>query len=165
MRISLIVAMAQNRVIGREGDLPWRIPGDLKYFKETTLGKPVVMGRKTWESLGRPLPGRPNIVITRAPDYAAQGAHVTHSLDQALEVAGTLVEDAEIMIIGGAEIYRQALPLAGRIYLTEVYLKPEGDAMFDDFDRTAWREVSRREVSAEGDVPAYSIIVLDRMLG
>jgi len=164
MRISLIVAMAQNRVIGRNGDLPWRIPGDLKYFKQTTLGKPVVMGRKTWDSLGRPLPGRPNIVITRDCEFVAQGAHVTHSLDQALEVARTQVKDAEIMIIGGAEIYRQALPLAGRIYMTEVHLKPEGDALFEDFDRAAWHEVSRREVAADGGVPAYSITVLDRNL-
>ena len=162
MRISLILAMAQNRVIGRDGDLPWRIPGDLKYFKQTTLGKPVVMGRKTWDSLGRPLPDRPNIVITRDPDFAAEGARVTHSLDQALELASSLIDDGEVMIIGGAQIYRQALPLAGRIYLTEVHLNAEGDTVFDDLDRAAWREISRQDISAEGDIPAYSIIVLDR---
>jgi len=167
MHISLIVAMAENRVIGRDGGLPWRIPGDLRFFREKTLGKPVVMGRKTWDSLGRALPGRPNIVITRDQTFDVDGADVSHSLDQALDVARGLIEDptseaAEVMIIGGAEIYRQAMPRADRIYLTEVHLRPDGDAVLDDFDRSLWRETCRRNVPAEGDAPAYDMIILER---
>ncbi len=163
MRISLIVAMAENRVIGRDGGMPWHIPGDLRFFRRHTLGKPVVMGRKTWDSLGRPLPDRPNIVITRDRNFRAEGARVRHSLDQAIELARSLVDDsAEIMIIGGAEIYRQALPLADRIYLTEVHLNPDGNARLDNFDHAAWRETWRREVPAEVETPAYDLTILDR---
>ncbi len=164
MRISLIVAMAENRVIGQGGGLPWHIPGDLAYFKEQTMGKPIVMGRKTWDSLGRPLPGRANIVITRDAAFQAAGAHVAHSLDQALDLArGMVADDAEVMIIGGAEIYRQALPRADRIYLTEVHLSPDGDAVLDEFDRAAWRETWRREMPASGDTPAYDLSVSERI--
>ena len=162
MSVSLIVAMAENRVIGRDGDLPWRIPGDLKYFKEMTLGKSVVMGRKTWDSLGRPLPGRPNIVITRDLEFKAEGASVTHDLEQALEAAGELSENDEVMVIGGAEIYRQALPLADRIYLTVVHVNPEGDALLDPLDEASWQETDRRDIPAEGDTPAYDLTILQR---
>ena len=166
MKIALVVAMAENRVIGRDGGLPWHIPGDLKLFKKTTMGKPIVMGRKTWESLGRPLPGRPNIVITRDRDYKAEGAHVTHDIDQGLQLASRLageLQTDEIMIIGGAEIYRQAFPKADRLYLTEVALKPEGDARFPAFDKSEWRESSRSPFPAQGDSPAYTLVVYDRV--
>ena len=168
MRISLIVAMAENGVIGRDGGLPWHIPGDLRFFKEMTMGKPVVMGRKTWLSLGRALPGRDNIVITRDETFVADGAHVTHSLDEALDVANdqinkqTDVTDPEVMVIGGAEIYRQTIGRADRIYLTEVCLNPDGDAVLDDFNRTAWHVTRLRNTPAEGKAPAYSISILDR---
>ena len=165
MIIALVVAVAENRVIGKDGDLPWHIPGDLKLFKQTTLGKPIVMGRKTWESLGRPLPGRPNIVITRDAAFQAEGAHVVHDLDQAFAVAGDLavnLETEEVMIIGGAEIYKLAFPMADRLYLTEVALSPDGDATFPDFDMSQWREVSRSPFPAEGDSPSYTLVVYDR---
>ena len=118
MIVSLVVAMAENRVIGRDGGLPWHIPGDLKLFKKTTMGKPIVMGRKSWESLGRPLPGRPNSVITRDRNYRAEGAHVADGLQAALALAEELARQSavdEIMVIGGAEIYRLALPIADRL--------------------------------------------------
>jgi len=162
MIIALVVAMAENRVIGKAGGLPWHIPGDLKLFKKTTMGKPIIMGRKTWESLGRALPGRTNIVISRDPAYSAEGAEVAGDLDQALGVAAALA-DEEIMVIGGAEIYRLALPKADRLYLTEVALKPDGDAFFPDFDKAAWRETSREAFPAEGEAPAYTLRVYDRI--
>ena len=163
MGVSMIVAMADNRVIGRDGELPWRIPGDLKYFKEMTLGKAIIMGRKTWDSLGRPLPGRPNIVITREVTFKAEGATVTYSLEHALEAAGKLSGNDEVMIIGGAEIYRQALPLVDRIYLTVVHAKPDGDALLDPLDDNSWQEIDRREFPAEDDTPAYDLTVLQRI--
>ncbi|NQU57073.1 MAG: dihydrofolate reductase [Rhodospirillales bacterium] len=161
MIIALVVALGENRVIGRAGGLPWHIPGDLKLFKKTTMGKPIIMGRKTWESLGRPLPGRTNIVITRAPAYSADGAEVVGDLDQAFAVAGTLGGE-EVMVIGGAEIYRLALPRADRLYLTEVALSPEGDAYFPDFDKGAWRETTRQAFATENGAPAYTLVVYDR---
>ena len=161
MIISLIAAVAENGVIGREGGLPWRIPEDLKFFKATTMGKPVIMGRKTWESIGRPLPGRLNIVLTRDPAWHAAGALVAHDLDAALRAArdsGAI----EAMIIGGADIYEMALPVAGRIYLTRIEREFEGDAMFPAFDPREWNEIARVEKSA-GDVPFdYSFITLER---
>jgi len=166
MITALVVAMAQNRVIGREGGLPWHIPGDLKLFKQTTLGKPIVMGRKTWQSLGRPLPGRPNIVITRDPAYQAEGAHVVGGLDRALVLAGELAGELgtdEIMVIGGAEIYRLALPKADRLYLTEVSLSPDGDAFFPDLDMREWSETSRTPFPALEGCPAYTLVVRDRL--
>ena len=121
--LSVIVAAARNGVIGRNNALPWHLPEDLRYFKRVTMGKPIVMGRKTWESIGRPLPGRTNIVITRRPDYAAEGARVVGSLEEALSLAEdiALIDGSnELLVIGGAEIYKAALPLASRLYLTEV---------------------------------------------
>lgn len=162
-RIALVLAVARNGVIGRNGGLPWRISSDLKRFKETTLGKPVIMGRKTWESLPRkPLSGRRNIVITRDPRYEAEGAEVVGGLDEALACAAQSGGD-EICIIGGAEIYRQALPLADRLYLTEVDLAPEGDAYFPSIDDTEWRETAR-EVHERGekDTAGFVLRVLDR---
>lgn len=157
--ISLIVAVAENGVIGRNGDLPWRIPADLKFFKETTMGKPIVMGRRTWDSIGRPLPGRDNIVITRQAEFQAPGAHVVGDLDAALAAAG---EAPEVMVIGGAEVYRAALPRARRIYLTEVHAMPVGDIHLPAFSKSDWREVARKDHAAEGDIPGFSFVTLER---
>jgi len=140
MKLSLIVAYAQNNVIGRDNTLPWKLPSDLAHFKRTTLGHPVIMGRKTWESLGRQLPGRRNIVISRNPHYAAQGAQCVTSLALAIEA----VQDAEqAFIIGGAQIYQEALPLAQQVIATEVQAHIEGDAFFAPLDKKHWVEISR----------------------
>ena len=133
--ISIIVAASANNVIGRQGDLPWRLSDDLKRFKAITMGKPIVMGRKTWESIGRPLPGRQNIVITRQRGFAAEGCDVVTSLDEAIAEAG---DAEEIVVIGGSQIYALALPLAQRLYLTRVHADVEGDATFPAVDATRW---------------------------
>lgn len=159
MRKAVIVAMGENGVIGLEGGMPWRIPADLKHFKAITMGKPIIMGRKTHESIGRALPGRTNIVITRQADYEAEGAEVADSMDAALAIAG---DAEEAMIIGGAEIYRAALPIADRILITEVASAPQGDVYFPRFERDDWNETSREEFQAVGDVPAYSFVTLER---
>ncbi len=160
MKLSLIAAMAQNGVIGRGNQLPWRLPADLKHFKTVTMGKPVIMGRKTWESIGRPLPGRTNIVVTRDVGYRAEGCVVVHSVEQALEVAAG---SDEAMVIGGANLYRQLLDRADRLYLTLVKADVEGDAWFPEFDETQWREISReshpRDDRNEFD---YEFILLER---
>lgn len=153
--LSLIVAVAENGVIGRHNDLPWRIPEDLRYFKQVTRGKSVVMGRKTYRSIGRPLPDRTNIVVTRDPSFAAEGVLTAHSLDEALSRGGA----GEILVIGGSSLFAEALPRADRFYLTEIHRAYEGDVRFPDWDRGAWREESRRLV--EGD-PDISFVVLDR---
>lgn len=161
MRISLIVVVAENGVIGREGGMPWRIPEDLKFFKNTTLGKPVIMGRKTFQSIGRPLPGRMNIVLTRDSHWHADGVNVARDLDAALRLArntGTI----EVMIIGGAAVYDAALPLADRIYLTRVHREFDGDTLFPFLEPEVWKEVSRHGKTSE-DVPYdYTFITLER---
>lgn len=159
MRVSLIVAVAKNGVIGRDGDLPWRIPADLGFFKQTTMGKPIVMGRKTWASIGRALPGRTNIVLTRDRQFQAEGATVVADFDAALAAAG---EAAEVMVIGGAEVYAMALPHASRIYLTEVHAAPEGDTYLPEFSRDDWCETAREDHEAEGETPAFSFVTLER---
>ena len=160
MRVSLVTAMATNRVIGLNGALPWRLPADLKHFKLVTMHKPVVMGRQTWESLYvRPLPDRRNIVLTRDPNFRANDALVAHSLDEALTAAAS--ED-EIMVIGGGEVYRLALLQANRIHLTEVHANFQGDALFPELDKTEWREVGREDHRAEAPAPAFSFILLER---
>lgn len=142
MKLAIIVAAAKNGVIGSNNQLPWHLPQDLKYFKSVTLGKPVIMGRKTYESIGRPLPGRTNIVVTRSKDWAVDNVIVTNSLEQALlEAKKTLVDSAatdEVMVIGGAEVYRSALPLADRIYLTKINAMPDGDAFFEALSDADW---------------------------
>ncbi len=159
--ISLILAMAENGAIGNAGAIPWRIPDDMRRFKALTMGKPIIMGRKTWDSFPRkPLPGRTNIVITRDRNFAAQGAVVVHSFEDALSRAQ---EEApsEIMIVGGAEIYLAALPKAERIHLTEVHAEVPGDAHMPKFDPAIWKETAReRHVSDQG--PAFSYVTLDR---
>jgi dihydrofolate reductase len=156
--LSLIAAMANQRVIGRDNTLPWRLPEDLQHFKRTTLGKPVIMGRKTWESLGRPLPGRRNIVVSRNPDYLPVGGELVSSLEAA--VAATADVD-EAFVIGGADLYRQALPLAQRIYLTEIAGDYAGDAHFPEFAAADWREVSR-EAHTSSDGIAYAFVLYQR---
>ena len=161
--IALIVAVAENGVIGREGKLPWRIPEDMKWFRERTAGKPLIMGRKTWESFPkRPLPGRTNIVITRDRGYQAEGAVVVVSFEAALDVAAGEEPD-EVMVLGGAEIYRLALPRATRIYLTRVHAAVEGDTYFPPLDPAEWCEtVVARHPSSETTPIGYSFLILDR---
>lgn len=132
-KLALIVAVARNGVIGRENKLPWHIPEDLKWFKENTMGKPMIMGRKTFESLGRPLPGRPHIVVTKNPEFSYEGVHVATSVEMALSLGRELAKQLgvdEVMVIGGADIYQQLLPKVEKIYRTMVELEPEGDAFF-----------------------------------
>lgn len=163
MKISIVVAMAANRVIGNNNRLPWHLPADLKHFKATTMGKPIIMGRKTWESIGRPLPGRTNIVITRDRAYTANGCVVVHSIDDALAAAG---DQDEAMVIGGAEFYRQVLPRASTIYLTRIHRGFEGDTVFPELDDDDWCEVERTDFTADADNPhAYSFIRLERVGG
>ena len=158
--ISIIAAMAENRVIGIDNRLPWHLPGDLRWFRRHTLHKPVLMGRKTFESLPRALPDRENIVITRDPGYAAAGARTVHSIEAALEAAG---DAPEVMVIGGASFYRQMLPRADRLILTLVHASVEGDAWFPEFDWDDWRELEREDHAAdEGNPYAYSFLVLER---
>lgn len=163
MRISLVVAMSRNGLIGRDGGLPWRLPADLAHFKSVTMGHPIVMGRKTHESIGRPLPGRLNIVVTRRRGYTAHGCEVASSIDAAIEVAGDV---DEIMVVGGAALYADVLPRAQRIYLTEVNADLAGDTFFPPFNREQWGEVSRESHSADDrNEFDYSFIVLDRITG
>jgi len=166
VKLAQIVAVASNGVIGRNNQLPWYLPEDLKYFKRTTMGKPVIMGRKTYESIGKPLPGRTNIVITRNPDYQLAGCQVVQTLDAAIEVAEGvcfLEGKEEGIIMGGSEIYKLSLPQTDRLYLTEVHAEVEGDAFFPAIDREQWQEVSREDYQAQGPNPYdYSMVVLER---
>lgn len=168
MKIAMIVAMAKNRVIGRDNKLPWYLPNDLKYFKQATMGKPILMGRRTFDSIGRPLPGRTNIILTRNQDWSAEGVKVVHSLPEAVALAASIAEingQNELMIIGGDQIYQSALADADRLYLTEVHADVDGDAYFPEFDRAEWQEIGREDFSAEGPNPYdYSFVVLDRKL-
>lgn len=160
--ISFVVAVSRNGVIGREGGLPWHISSDLKRFKEITMGKPVVMGRKTWDSLPRrPLPGRRNIVITRQAGFTAEGAEVVATPEEALRLCG---DAPEVAVIGGGEIYRLFWPLVDRLYLTEVDLAVEGDTHFPALDPAEWREVTR-EVHPRGerDSASFTLRILERM--
>ncbi len=163
--LSLIAALAENRVIGIDNSMPWHLPGDFKYFKATTLGKPIIMGRKTWDSLGRPLPGRLNIVVSRQTDLALEGAEVYPSLEAAMVRAEQWALEqgaSELMLIGGAQLYTQGLEQADRLYLTRVALSPEGDAWFPEFDEQRWKLVSDQPNPAQGDKPAYSFEVWER---
>ena len=161
MKISMVVAMDTKGVIGRDNELPWHLPADLQHFKRTTMGKPILMGRKTHESIGRPLPGRTNIVITRDNGYRAAGCVVVNSIDAALEAAG---EQDEIMVIGGAEFYRQVLPRTDTIYLTRIHESFDGDTRFPELNTADWREVERNDQVADAKNPHdYSFIRLDRI--
>jgi dihydrofolate reductase len=160
MLIALIAAMDRNRLIGVEDRLPWRLPADMRRFRCLTMGKPLVMGRVTHESIGKVLPGRLNIVLSGDPDYRAPGCVVAASLDEAVRQGG---DAHELMIIGGARLYADALPRAGRMYLTLLHGSFDGDVHFPEFDEEAWREVSRESHAADDDAPCpYSFVVLER---
>lgn len=156
-RISFHLARADNGVIGRDGQLPWRLPADLKRFKAQTLGRPMIMGRKTFESFPAPLPGRRHIVLTRDAAWRADGAETAHSVEEALALAG-----ADVAVIGGAEIFALFLDRADRIELTEVHVDAEGDARVPGFDPAVWRETAREAHPAEGERPAYAFVTLER---
>jgi len=157
---SIIAALARNRVIGHQGTMPWRLPAELRYFRSRTLGKPVVMGRRTFESIGRPLPGRQNIVVTRNPQYHPEGVQVVRSLEGALDLAAAA---PEVMIIGGAQLYRQALPRAQRLYLTHIDAELEGDTHFPRWDPGQWLEIERVPRAADERNPyAMTFSVLER---
>jgi dihydrofolate reductase len=157
-RITLIAAVAANGIIGRDNRLPWHLPEDLKHFKALTMGHPMIMGRKTWESLPGRLPGRPHIVISRNPDYRAEGASVVTSLAAAVDAAG---ETDEVFVIGGAELYSQALAIADRLQLTEIAADFEGDTRFPAYDRAAWRESARETHRAAAGLD-YAFVTYER---
>ena len=158
MTISLIAAMAENRVIGKDGQMPWHIPGELKIFRELTVGKVLIIGRKTHESIGRVLPDRTTVIVTRQKDYEVFGAHVVHSMEDALALAGKI--GGEIMIGGGGELFAQTLEIADLMYLSIIHAVFEGDACFPEWSADDFREVSRREVDAS--IP-YSFVVYERI--
>ncbi|MFK7863535.1 MAG: dihydrofolate reductase [Pseudohongiellaceae bacterium] len=167
MKLSLICAMAENRTIGKDNSLPWHLSEDLKYFRRVTMGCPIIMGRKTWESIGRPLPGRTNIVISSNKAYCAEGASVATSLIAAIELAKDVTEKDgtdEAFVIGGAGLYQAALGLAQRFHLTRVHAAVEGDTQLSEFDESQWKEISRQEFSKSDSNPYdYSICVLERL--
>ncbi|MGE7923994.1 dihydrofolate reductase [Viridibacillus arvi] len=157
--ISLIVAHDENNVIGLNNAMPWHLPGDLAYFKRTTMGKPMIMGRKTFESIGKPLPGRTNIVITRDEEYAREGIVIVHSLEEALAQAKK--ESEEIMIIGGEQIFRMTLPMADRLYVTKIEKQYEGDTFFPSYG-DEWQVVSQSEVNETEDGLKFTYLVYER---
>lgn len=166
IRIALVVAVARNGIIGRGGGLPWRLSSDLKTFRRLTMGKPLVMGRRTFASLGKPLDGRDNLVVTRDTSFSAEGVEVFQSLPAALDRARALARARgvdEVMVIGGADLYAQVLPDAGRLYWTEVDAEPGGDTRFPAFDRSEWREVAREPIpKGEKDDHAATLLIFDR---
>lgn len=158
--VALVVAMAENGVIGNANRLPWHLPADLKHFKAVTMGKPMLMGRKTFQSIGKALPGRRSLVLTRDRSFAADGIELVHSVDEAIRVAG---EAQELMVIGGADVYRSVLPLASRIYLTRVHAAVAGDTRFPAVDWDAWRCLSRsRHAADERNAYDMSFLLLER---
>lgn len=160
-RISIIVAMAQNRTIGINNTLPWRIPEDLKHFKMLTMGHHMIMGRKTFDSIGKPLPGRTTVVVTRNRELAIDGCIMAHSLTEAIAACAT---DEEVFIVGGAELYRQAMPLVNTLYLTEIRQDVAGDAHFPEFNRAEWQESSRERRRQETPQPLeYDFITYQRI--
>jgi len=160
MRISIIAGMAANRAIGLENRLPWNLPDDLKRFKALTMNHHIVMGRKTYDSIGKPLPGRNTVIVTRNVDYAVPGCIAVNSIDAALTVS---YGDEEVFFVGGADLYRQALDIANRIYLTEIQRVFDGDAFFPEFDPNQWSETSRERHRTEGDNGfEYHYVIYDR---
>ena len=166
MKLALICAMAENRVIGKNNSLPWRLSHDLRYFKQTTMGSCIIMGRRTFESIGRALPGRSNIVISSNPEYEAEGVRVVHSLDEALRLAESIavINGAEeTFVIGGAGLYQAALPMAQRFHLTRVHAAVDGDTYLTGFDEDEWQEIAREDFTGDDSNPYdYSICLLER---
>lgn len=164
LRLSILVAMAKNRVIGRNNRLPWHLPADLKHFKFLTMGQTIVMGRKTYESIGRPLPGRANIIITRQTDYEVPGAIVVNSIEDALLICEeTSTVNSENFIIGGEKLYRQTLKICQRMYITEIQSNFDGDVFFPEFDRNGWEETQRdKHISDDDTHLEYHFVILDR---
>ncbi|WP_205342038.1 type 3 dihydrofolate reductase [Denitrificimonas caeni] len=163
--VSLIVAATRNQVIGRDNQMPWHLPADLRYFKQQTLGKPIIMGRKTWESLGRPLPGRLNIVISRQADVELTGADVFADLEAAIQRGQEWAAEQgvdEVMVIGGGQLYQQALKLAQRVYLTRIDLELEGDTFFPVLDAQQWRQTDAQAHPAQDQQPGYTFEVWQR---
>jgi len=164
--ISLIAAVARNGVIGKDGDMPWHIPSDFAWFKRTTMGKPMIMGRKQFETFPKPLPGRPHIVVTRQQGYAPEGVSVVHDLDAAYALAQRLAAEtnaSEIMVIGGGDIYAQAMARADRLYISHLELAPEGDVHFPAIDPEIWAVVEEPEVTpSEKDAAPYKVKVYER---
>ncbi|MFE4813864.1 dihydrofolate reductase [Peribacillus simplex] len=159
--ISLIVAMDQNRVIGKNNELPWHLPADLQYFKKVTMGHPIVMGRKTFESIGRVLPGRENVIVTRNQDYKAEGCVVLHDIEQIKTFADS--RDEEVFVIGGAEIFKEILPVTDRLYITEIHETFEGDTFFPVIDENQWDKVSSNPGSIdEKNRYAHDFIILQK---
>ena len=166
VKIAMIAAVAENGVIGADQSIPWRIPSDMAFFKRITMGKPLVMGRKQFETVGKPLPGRTNIVVTRQADYSPDGVIVMGNLDAAIAEARAIAEGDgvdEVMIVGGGEIYRQAMPLADRLYISHVALAPDGDVMFPTIDAGEWKVVGEPVVAPSGkDAAAFRVKVYER---
>ncbi len=161
MKLSLVAAMANGRVIGKDNQMPWHLPADLQHFKKVTMGKPIVMGRKTYESIGRPLPGRRNIVITRQKELRLAGCDIFYSLEQALS---QLAGEEEVMIIGGGLLYQQALPLADYLYLTFIDLDVEGDTFFPSWQEDAWQQVDLQECAPdEKNAYSYAFVEFKRV--
>lgn len=166
--LSLVVAMAKNRVIGRDNGLPWHLPKDLAYFKKITMGHPIIMGRKTFDSIGRPLPGRTNIVVTRQAEWCHEGVLAVGSLQEAITLAEEVATQdglKEIMLIGGASLYEQALTLASKLYLTEVQANVDGDTLFPEYDASAWKEFRREPCVADETNPYdYAFVAFNRII-
>ncbi len=164
LHLSILVAMAKNRVIGRNNRLPWHLPADLKHFKFLTMGQTIVMGRKTYESIGKPLPGRANVIITRQMDYEVPGAMVVNSLEDALLICEeTSTGHSENFIIGGEKLYQQALKICQRMYITEIQRDFDGDVFFPEFDRNEWEETQRdKHIAEDADNLEYHFVVLER---
>lgn len=158
MKLSLIAAVADNGVIGIKGKLPWKLPADLQYFKKVTMGHPIIMGRKTYESIGRPLPGRRNIVLSRIKHFSIPGCEVVSTLEAALKKFG---ETEEVFVIGGESIYKEALPFADQLYLTQVHAQVEGDTYFPHYEKSAWKEISKEyhEANNDNEYP-YTFVIL-----
>ena len=166
MKISLIVAISDNGVIGNQGKMPWKMRSDMKYFRHTTMHKPVIMGRKTWESLNAPLANRDNIVVTRQEGYAPEGAIIAPSVEKAIAMAEEFAEMRsvdEVMIVGGSQIYELTLPMADRVYFTEIHMNVEGDTFFRPLDKAVWQEVSRSSFEAgKRDDADYSFVIYEK---
>jgi len=166
MRLSILVAMARNRVIGQNNTLPWHLPADLKHFKSLTMGHPIIMGRKSYESIGKPLPGRTNIIVTKQLNFQASGTAIVNSIDEALERSKEAsFTNNESFIIGGAELYQQTLKLCHRMYITEIQSNFEGDTFFPEFNQNDWQETARERHQGNDKAElAYHFVILDRKI-